>query len=166
MAARDEAGNLLYRIAWFTDLTEQSRLEKQTREAERQFEDAFHRAADGMALVGLDGRWLRANPALCEILGYEEAELRELTFAEITHPDDLAANLEGDEMLLQGEAERLPAGEALHPQGRQAGLGRCSPSRWPATTTGAAATTSSTSTTSRCANGSRRTSRGRPPAPS
>jgi PAS domain S-box-containing protein len=105
MAARDEAGNLLYRIAWFTDLTEQSKLEKQTREAERQFEDAFKLAATGMALVGLDGRWLRANPAFCAITDYTEAELRELTFSEITHPDDLAANFEGDEQLLQGQAE-------------------------------------------------------------
>ena len=105
MAARDEQGNLLYRIAWFTDLTERRRLEKQTREAERRFEDAFNRAADGMALVGLDGRWLKANATLCRILGYEEEELRRLNFAEITHPDDLAANLEGDEMLLSGDAE-------------------------------------------------------------
>ena len=105
MAARDAEGNLLYRIAWFTDLTEQSRLEKQTREAERQFEDAFKLAATGMALVGLDGRWLRANPALCAITGYSEPELQELTFSEMTHPDDLAANFEGDEQLLRGEVE-------------------------------------------------------------
>jgi PAS domain S-box-containing protein len=105
MAARDEEGNLLYRIAWFTDLTDRNRLQKQTREAERQLEDAFELAATGMALVGLDGRWLRANPALCEITGYEEAELQELTFSEITHRDDLAANFEGDEQLLQGEAD-------------------------------------------------------------
>jgi PAS domain S-box-containing protein len=105
MAARDEEGKLLYRIAWFTDLTDRGRLEKQTRDAERQFENAFKLAATGMALVGLDGRWLRANPALCEITGYSEEELRQLTFSEITHPDDLAANYEGDERLLQGEAD-------------------------------------------------------------
>ncbi len=105
MAARDGEGKLLYRIAWFTDLSERRRLEKQTREAERQFEDAFKLAATGMALVGLDGHWLRANPAFCEITGYEEAELRGLTFSEITHPDDLAANFEGDEQLLAGEAD-------------------------------------------------------------
>jgi PAS domain S-box-containing protein len=105
MAARDAEGNLLYRIAWFTDLTERGRLEQQTREAERQFENAFNKAAAGMALVGLDGRWLKANRALCQITGYAEAELQGLTFSEITHPDDLAANFEGDESLLQGEAD-------------------------------------------------------------
>src|SRR5262249_59664577 len=55
-------------------------------------------------LVAIDGRWLRANPALCELTGYSERELQGLTFTEITHPDDLEANLEGDERLLRGEA--------------------------------------------------------------
>jgi PAS domain S-box-containing protein len=105
MAARDAEGNLLYRIAWFADLTERDRLEQQTREAERQFEGAFEQAAAGMGLVGLDGRWLKANPALSAITGYTEAELQQLNFSEITHPEDLAANFEGDEMLLQGLAE-------------------------------------------------------------
>lgn len=104
MAAHDAKGNLLYRICWFDDLTERRALERRHREAERQFEAAFSKAAIGMGLVAIDGRWLRANPALCELTGYTERELRGLTFTEITHPDDLEANLEGDERLLRGEA--------------------------------------------------------------
>jgi PAS domain S-box-containing protein len=104
MAALDDEGKLLYRICWFTDLTEQRQLERRGREAERQFEAAFSKAAIGMGLVAVDGRWLRANPALCELTGYSERELRGLTFTEITHPDDLEANLESDERLLRGEA--------------------------------------------------------------
>ncbi|HET7444619.1 MAG TPA: PAS domain S-box protein [Solirubrobacterales bacterium] len=104
MAALDDEGELLYRICWFTDLTEQRQLERRRREAERQFEAAFSKAAIGMGLVAIDGRWLRANPALCELTGYTEGELRGLSFTEITHPDDLEANLEGDERLLRGEA--------------------------------------------------------------
>ncbi|MGE0066263.1 MAG: PAS domain S-box protein, partial [Solirubrobacterales bacterium] len=105
MAATDDEDNLLYRICWFTDLTERRALERQTRAAERRFETAFAKTAVGMALCGLDGRWLRANPAFCELLGYGEEELRELSFAAITHPDDLVANLEGDERLLAGDAD-------------------------------------------------------------
>jgi PAS domain S-box-containing protein len=104
MAAHDAKSNLLYRICWFTDLTEQRHLERRQREAERQFEAAFSKAAIGMGMVAIDGRWLRANPALCELTGYTERELLGLTFIEITHPDDLEANLEGDERLLHGEA--------------------------------------------------------------
>jgi PAS domain S-box-containing protein len=40
------------------------------------------------AHVGLDGRWLKLPPALCELLGYTEEELKARTLAEITHPDD------------------------------------------------------------------------------
>ncbi|MGV1049311.1 MAG: PAS domain S-box protein [Solirubrobacterales bacterium] len=104
MAAHDDDGRLLYRICWFTDLTEQRRLERRRHEAERQFETAFTNGAIGMAMVGLNGHWIRANRALCRLLGYSEEELRELNFAEITHPDDLEANFEGDERLLAGEA--------------------------------------------------------------
>ncbi|HEY8991762.1 MAG TPA: CHASE3 domain-containing protein, partial [Luteolibacter sp.] len=39
------------------------------RESEEQFRNAFEFAGIGMAIVGLDGRWLRVNPTLCEILG-------------------------------------------------------------------------------------------------
>ncbi|HEV7562503.1 MAG TPA: PAS domain S-box protein [Solirubrobacterales bacterium] len=102
MAARDDGGKLLYRICWFTDLTEQQRLEQKGQRAEREFETAFTKAAIGMAMVDLEGRWTRANPALCRLLGYSEEELRGLNFAEITHPDDLEANIEGDQRLLTG----------------------------------------------------------------
>ena len=46
-----------------------------------------------MALVGLEGQWLDVNQALCELVGYSEEELRELTFQDLTHPDDLDADL-------------------------------------------------------------------------
>jgi PAS domain S-box-containing protein len=104
MAAHDDRGNLLYRICWFTDLTERGRMEQRQREVERQFEAAFSKAAIGMAMCDLDGHWIRANPLFCELTGYSERELRGLTFAEITHPDDLEANLESDKRLLSGEA--------------------------------------------------------------
>jgi PAS domain S-box-containing protein len=104
MAAHDAAGNLLYRICWFTDLTGRDELERRQREAERQFETAFTKGAIGMAMVRLDGRWIRANPAFCDLIGYDEEELQEINFAEVTHPDDLEANFEGDERLLAGVA--------------------------------------------------------------
>ena len=42
------------------------------RESEQRFRGSFERAATGMALVGTDGRFLRVNRSLCEILGYPE----------------------------------------------------------------------------------------------
>ncbi|HEV2856976.1 MAG TPA: PAS domain S-box protein [Solirubrobacterales bacterium] len=100
---RDEDGEPLYRIAWLTDLSARSREERRRREAERQFETAFSHAAAGMALCGIDGHWLRANQAFCELTGYEADALYDLTFSDITHPDDLEATLEADASLLTGE---------------------------------------------------------------
>ncbi|MFZ1873994.1 MAG: diguanylate cyclase [Chania sp.] len=57
------------------------------------FEQTFSQAAVGMALVSLDGYWLRVNPRLCEILGYSERELLARTFQDITHPEDLGNDL-------------------------------------------------------------------------
>ena len=64
------------------------------REANERFRLAFDGAPIGMALVGIDGRWLQVNPALCEIVGYPRAELLTKTFQDLTHPDDLEAQLE------------------------------------------------------------------------
>jgi len=85
------------------ELQQLRREERRRREAERQFETAFARAAAGMVLCGIDGHWLRANPAFCELTGYDPGELYALTFADITHPDDLEATLEADANLLAGE---------------------------------------------------------------
>jgi PAS domain S-box-containing protein len=61
--------------------------------SEERFRHAFEFAGIGMALVGLDGRWVRVNKSLCEIVGYTEAELLQKTFQDITHPEDLEADL-------------------------------------------------------------------------
>jgi PAS domain S-box-containing protein len=105
MLIRDRAGAPLYRIAWFTDLSARSLEERRRREAEQRFETAFARAAAGMALAGIDGRCQRANRAFCELTGYRPQELYGLTFAELTHPDDLEQTLEEDARLLAGEVD-------------------------------------------------------------
>jgi PAS domain S-box-containing protein len=67
------------------------------------FQNAFEFAAIGMALVSPEGKWLQVNRAICEITGYSEAELLERTFQDITHPDDLEADLENVRKMLAGE---------------------------------------------------------------
>lgn len=58
------------------------------------FESAFQNALIGMALVAPDGRWYKVNQSLVNLLGYEEDKLLALDFQSITHPDDLATDLE------------------------------------------------------------------------
>jgi diguanylate cyclase (GGDEF)-like protein/PAS domain S-box-containing protein len=73
------------------------------REAEERFRLAFEQAAVGMALVAPDGRFLRVNGALCELVGYDAEALGAMTFQEITHPEDLDLDLEYVRQMLAGE---------------------------------------------------------------
>jgi PAS domain S-box-containing protein len=56
-----------------------------------------------MALVSPDGHWLKVNRALCDLVGYPETELLVRTFQDITHPEDLAADLENVRRMITGE---------------------------------------------------------------
>ena len=85
------------------DITERKRTEEALREAEERFRRSFDDAAIGMALVGTDGRFLRTNRSLCDMLGYREVELLGKTFQDITHPDDLDADLDQVRRMLVGE---------------------------------------------------------------
>jgi PAS domain S-box-containing protein len=72
-------------------------------ESEERFRATFEQVAVGLAHVGLDGRWLRVNQKLCEILGYTREELLNLTWAEISHSDDLRIDLRNICELLAGK---------------------------------------------------------------
>src|SRR5215208_444191 len=100
---RDAEGEPLYFVSQIQDVTERERAESALRESEQRFRGSFGSAATGMALVGTDGRFLRVNRSLCEILGYTERELLGKTFQRITHPDDLDVDLEHLRRLLAGE---------------------------------------------------------------
>jgi two-component system sensor histidine kinase/response regulator len=63
------------------------------RESEERFKSFFEFAAIGMAITALDGSFLKVNKALCQIVGYSEAELLMRSFQEITHPEDLKMDL-------------------------------------------------------------------------
>ncbi len=75
------------------------------RESETRFRNAFRHAAIGKALVSTEGRLMRVNLAFASMLGYTVEEMKSMTFAEITHPDDLAADLKNIKRLLDGESE-------------------------------------------------------------
>ena len=88
---------------WSHDITARKRDEAALRTSEEQFRAAFESAGGGMAIVGLDGSWVRVNTTLCEMLGYKEEQLRLLTFADLTHPDDLVDDLDHVRDLLAGK---------------------------------------------------------------
>lgn len=87
----------------FQDIDEKTRTVQKLAHQERLFRRTFEYASIGMALVGLDGRWLRVNQSLCEILGYTNEELLALSFQDITHPADLNIDLENVQNLIEGK---------------------------------------------------------------
>ncbi|HEY8203846.1 MAG TPA: EAL domain-containing protein [Pyrinomonadaceae bacterium] len=76
------------------------------RESEQRFRSAFDHAA-GMGLVAPHGRWIQVNKALCDMLGFTEAELLLGTFQRITHPDDLSLLVEQLNKLREGTISSL-----------------------------------------------------------
>ncbi|MBD2448680.1 PAS domain S-box protein [Nostoc sp. FACHB-152] len=87
------------------DIRERKQAEKKLRASEERFRATFNQAAVGIAHVALDGRWLRVNQKLCDIVGYSYEEMRQKTFQEITHPDDLEVDLAYAQQLFAGEIQ-------------------------------------------------------------
>ena len=83
------------------DVTQFIKRTKDISIAEEQFRGAFEHSALGMALVSTEGNWLKVNKKLCHIVGYSEKELLKKTFQDITHPDDLDADLNQVHQLLE-----------------------------------------------------------------
>ena len=94
-------------VAVVRDLGADRRAEVALRECEQRFGAAFGAAPIGVALCALaDGRFLRVNPALCALTGYAADELLELTWRQLTHPDDVEADEKLRARLVAGELPR------------------------------------------------------------
>lgn len=104
-------GKLAGMMAVVEDITARKRSLEALRESEERFRLALDEAPIGMALVGLDGRFLRVNGVLCEIVGYTREELVGLTFQAITHPNDVDADVALARKLARGEIPRYQLGK-------------------------------------------------------
>lgn len=89
----DESGVVTRMAGSLSEIEERKAAEVALALSEARFRGAMENAAIGMALVSLDGRWLEVNAAICEIVGYSPAELKALTFQDITFSDDLDTDL-------------------------------------------------------------------------
>jgi len=77
------------------------------RDSEELFRTTFENAQVGVARLDIEGRWLEVNHKLCEITGYRHDELLKLRFHDITHPEDLGADVAGTRELMNGKVQSL-----------------------------------------------------------
>ncbi|WP_373057442.1 PAS domain S-box protein [Zunongwangia sp. H14] len=99
----DNEGNLLGAVVAMHDITSRKNTEEQLRISEEAFRGNFENAAVGMAILDPKGKWLEVNKSLCNIIGYSREELKLLSFQDITHPDDLDADLQLLQELVAGK---------------------------------------------------------------
>lgn len=98
----DAAGEVVAALAFVQDVTEARLAERMHRDAEERARLTFAHAPIGEAIVDLDGRWRHVNAALVDLLGYPEERLLQMTFQDITHPDDLDLDLQHVSELVAG----------------------------------------------------------------
>jgi PAS domain S-box-containing protein len=117
-ALRDPEGSVVELLSSSRDVSERVTVTAQLRESEQRFRLAMNNAPIGMALVGLDGRFIEVNDSLCELLGRPRDELVALTFQDITHVEDLETDLDNASRLLAGEIHHYEMEKRyLHPSG-------------------------------------------------
>ncbi|MBN1238326.1 MAG: PAS domain S-box protein [Gammaproteobacteria bacterium] len=86
---------------------ERARVTRALRESEAEFRTLFQLSAVGVAQADpVSGKYVRANRRFCELTGYSEEELRELTFNELTHPEDRERNSAAIDAVRRGETQR------------------------------------------------------------
>jgi diguanylate cyclase (GGDEF)-like protein/PAS domain S-box-containing protein len=101
---RDASGAIAGVINISADVTAKRDAEQRQRAAERRFQVVFDRAPIGMCLADLDGRLLKVNAAMSEIVGHAIEDLERMTIAAITHPDDHPDDRTSFEATVSGSA--------------------------------------------------------------
>ena len=85
------------------DMTDYKNAQEKLIESEERFRTVFEQAAVGVARISPNGGFLEINDKFCQLVGYEKHELYQMTFRDITNPDDLYLEENHVEQVLAGE---------------------------------------------------------------
>ena len=100
---RDSDGKFVQTHCVLQDITERRRAEDRLRESEQRFRVLFEQAAVGVAQIETrSGRFVRINQRYCDIVGYSQPEMENITFQIITVPEDLDTDLHNMDLLCAG----------------------------------------------------------------
>ncbi|KAF4515884.1 hypothetical protein B566_EDAN000119 [Ephemera danica] len=102
---RVQLNDTLQLLASVRDITEQKNVEETLRQSEQRYRRYFELGPIGMAITSLGKSWVHVNDRLCQIFGYSPDELITKTWAELTHPGDVALNLAQFNRVLAGEVD-------------------------------------------------------------
>lgn len=84
---------------------ERARAEQDLRHSEALYRATFENAAVGIGHLDPSGRYIQANPQLCKLLGYDQSELQQMTFADVTVREEVSRDKEARERLLAGDID-------------------------------------------------------------
>ncbi len=106
------------RMVLANDVTERKQALDALRESEERFRLTFDNANIGVCLVDLDGRLLRVNAQMCNMLGYSQPVLESMTVNSIAHPDDMDRSPLYIQQAISGQVEHSQFEKRyLHKQG-------------------------------------------------
>ncbi|MEG3436823.1 PAS domain S-box protein [Pannus brasiliensis CCIBt3594] len=90
-------------VTSFTDITARKRLELELQSSEAMFRGLFEQSTAGIGVLDVSGRFIKINQRFQELVGYSEAKLQNMTYLDLTHPDDRPASQMANERLWRGE---------------------------------------------------------------
>lgn len=118
-AVTDERGKVLRIVGTVQDITELKLFENALRESEAKFRSIFESTRAGIMLLRTNGRFQMVNPALCDMLGYDDSELLTMQLSQVLHPDEYLNCVDTFNQLLDGSIKLIQAEKSfLHKQGR------------------------------------------------
>ena len=101
----DAEGVVTHFVGIQNDASVVAEAQKTLEQSEAEYRGTFENAAIGMAHIGMEGEWLRVNQKLCQIVGYDAETLKQKTFQELTHPDDLDSDVMDFARMKRGEIQ-------------------------------------------------------------
>lgn len=103
----DKNGKLTGVVGISTDITERKRSQEELRASEDRWRAIFENSAVGIALADARGTFTLTNRAYQKMVGYTDEELRSMSFLDLTHEEDRAANADMAKQLWQGKLQQF-----------------------------------------------------------
>ena len=100
-----KVGDKWHAVGTIRDITDRKAAEDELRTNEQRFRAFFDNSIMGVTISSPDGAWIEISDRFLEMSGYNVSELEAITWQEITHPDDLKADLDRYKTMLAGDID-------------------------------------------------------------